>query len=328
MIIKKLFRRSRLLGFFMATFLLSPTVLWAQYPDKPVRIVVPFAPGGSNDVVARIVGQQLGERLGQSFVIENKPGASGTIGADAVAKAASDGYTLLVSSGTPIAASPHLYSKLPYDPAKDFTPIVRIATQSAVMMVRADSKFSDVSQLVAAARAKPGTLTFGTSGVGSTEHIATTRFMMATGIDMVHVPYKGTAPAITDLIGGSIDLIFVPVPTSLPHIQSGKLRALAVSTLARSSSLPDVPTLNEAGIKNFEALTWIGLLGPAGLQNDVVKKLNNALNDAFKQDDGAAQLHKLGLDVAVGTAPEFKEFIAEDSENYAKIVKAAGIPKQ
>jgi len=319
---------SRRLAGAAAALLLGTGAALAQYPQQPVKVVVPFAPGGSNDVVARIVGQQLGERLGQSFVVENRPGASGTIGADVVAKSRGDGYTLLVSSGTPLAASPYLYSKLPYDPSVDFTPIVRIATQSAVLMVRADSPVRDVAQLAELARAKPGTLTFGTSGVGSTEHIATTRFMMATGTEMIHVPYKGTAPAITDLIGGNLDMIFVPVPTALPHLQSGKLRALAVSTRERSLSLPEVPTMHEAGIKDFEALTWIGLVGPAGLPDDVVERLNQAARAAFGQPAGARQLTELGLEPAVGSAAEFRQFIAEDSRNYAAIITAAGIPKQ
>lgn len=306
----------------------SLSTAYAQdYPAKAVRIIVPFAAGGSNDVVGRIVGNKLSAALGQPFVIENRPGASGTMGADFVARSKPDGYTLLVSSGTPLAASPHLYKSLPYVPARDFTPIVRIATQSAVLMVNSDSKISDVASLIKRAKAKPGTLTYGSSGIGSTEHIATAQFMMKTGTDMLHVPYKGTAPAITDLIGGQIDLIFVPVPTAVPQMKSDRLKALGVTSRIRSSSLPDVPTIEEAGLSNFEALTWIGLVGPAGMPQKAVDVLNETVKKAFS-GKGASELTALGLESATDTPQEFKAFIAKDSNDYAAIIKAAGIPLQ
>jgi tripartite-type tricarboxylate transporter receptor subunit TctC len=298
-----------------------------SYPTKPVRLIVPFPPGGSVDTVARVVGQKLSAALGQQFIVENRSGASGNIGTDYVAKVAPDGYTLLMSSSPPLAANIHLFAKLPFDPFLDFAPIILIANQPNVLVLHPSIPATSVKELVALAKSRPGKMTFGSSGIGASQHIAAELFMMMTGVSMKHVPYKGGGPAMIDLVGGHIDLMLETAPSAMPFVQSGKIRALAVTTLQRSSMLPNVPTLDEAGLKGYEFRGWIGLVAPAKVHKEIIAKLHNILQREI-DGDMREQLVKMGLDVAGGTPDQFAAFIRKDSAMYGKIVKTANIAPQ
>lgn len=304
------------------------TSAYAQnYPSKTVRIIVPYAPGGSVDSVARLVGQKFTREFNQPFIIENRAGASGNIGTDYVAKAASDGYTLLMGSSPPLAANIHLFKKLQFDPLKDFAPIMLIANQPNVLVLNPSVPAGNVKELIELAKSRPGKLTFGTSGVGNSQHIAAELFMMMTGVGMKHVPYKGGGPAMVDLIGGHIDLMFETAPSAIPFVNSGKVRALAVTTLQRSGMLPNVPTLDEEGLKGYEFRGWIGLIAPAGTPKGIITKLHDQLQKDVA-GDLRKQLDEMGLDIAGGTPQQFADFIRKDSDMYAKLVKAANITPQ
>lgn len=298
------------------------------WPVKPVRMVVGYPAGGSVDIVARLVGQKLGETLGQTFVIENRSGAAGNIGTEYVARAAPDGYTLLMASSPALASNIHLYAKLPFDPVKDFAPIILIVNQPNVLVLHPSVPATSVKEFIALAKARPGAMTFGSSGVGASQHMAAEMFMSMTGVNMVHVPYKGGAPALIDLVGGQIDVMFETAPTAIPYVKSGKLKGLAVTTMQRSGMLPNVPTLNEAGLKGFEFRGWIGLLAPAAVPKDIVTRLNAEIQKYLTTGDLKGKLMEYGLDVAGGTPEQFAAFMREDSARYGKIVKAAKIPPQ
>lgn len=314
-------------GLLMLTFLFAVGAHAQNYPTKPVRMVAATTPGGSVDIVARMVGQKLTETFGQQFLIENRPGASNNIGTDYVAKAAPDGYTLLMASAPALAANIHLYPKLPFDPVKDFAPVILIARQPNVLVLHPSVPAASVKEFVALAKSRPGKLTFASSGMATSQHISAELFMMMTGTNMVHVPYKGGAPALTDTVGGQVDLMFETAPTVITYVQSGRLKALGVTTLQRSAMLPDVPTLSEAGLKGYEFRGWIGLVAPAAMPKDVLAKLNAEVQKAIS-GDLRKRLTELGLDVAGGTPEQFAAFIREDSERYAKIIKTAGITLQ
>lgn len=299
-----------------------------SWPVKPVRMVVGYPAGGSVDIVARLVGQKLGETFGQQFVVENRSGAAGNIGTEFVARAAPDGYTLLMASSPALASNIHLYAKLPFDPVKDFAPIILIVNQPNVLVLHPSVPAASVREFIALAKARPGALTFGSSGVGASQHMAAEMFMAMTGVNMVHVPYKGGAPALIDLVGGQIDVMFETAPTAIPYVKSGKLKGLAVTTMQRSGMLPDVPTLNEAGLKGFEFRGWIGLLAPAAVPKDIVTRLNAEIQKYLTTGDLKGKLTEYGLDVAGGTPEQFAAFMREDSARYGKIVKAARIPPQ
>ena len=301
------------------------TSAYAQnYPAKSVRIIVPYAPGGSVDSVTRLVGQKFTKEFGQPFIVENRAGASGNIGTDSAAKAAPDGYTLLMSSSPPLAANIHLFKKLPFDPFKDFAPIMLIANQPNVLVLNPSVPAGSVKELIELAKSKPGKLTFGSSGVGASQHMAAELFMMMTGVNMKHVPYKGGGPAMVDLIGGHIDLMLETAPSAIPFVNSGKVKALAVTTLQRSGRLPNVPTLDEAGLKGYEFRGWIGLVAPAGVPKEIIAKLHDQLQKDIA-GDLRKQLDEMGLDIAGGTPQQFADFIRKDSDMYAKLVKAANI---
>ena len=301
------------------------TSAYAQnYPAKSVRIIVPYAPGGSVDSVTRLVGQKFTKEFGQPFIVENRAGASGNIGTDSAAKAAPDGYTLLMSSSPPLAANIHLFKKLPFDPFKDFAPIMLIANQPNVLVLNPSVPAGSVKELIELAKSKPGKLTFGSSGVGASQHMAAELFMMMTGVNMKHVPYKGGGPAMVDLIGGHIDLMLETAPSAIPFVHSGKVKALAVTTLQRSGRLPNVPTLDEAGLKGYEFRGWIGLVAPAGGPKEIIAKLHDQLQKDIA-GDLRKQLDEMGLDIAGGTPQQFADFIRKDSDMYAKLVKAANI---
>ena len=298
-----------------------------DYPAKPIKLVVPFPPGGSVDLVARLVGKSLQDTLKQPVLVDNKPGASGNIGAGYVASAAPDGYTLLMGSAGVFAANQFLYANPPFDPQKVFAPIMRIVDQPNILVVSAQSPIHSVKDLIVQAKARPGKVTFGSASVGSAQHFSSEVFMQQAGVELLHVPYKGGAPALTDLMGGQIDMLFDTSPTALPYAKSGKLRALAITSGQRSPLLPDVPTMKEAGLPAFEVVTWTGLAAPAGTPKPIIDKLNAAIKTALRGDLGR-QLAETSL-VPVGDTPEaFREFIRKDAEGYAALVKSANITPQ
>jgi tripartite-type tricarboxylate transporter receptor subunit TctC len=294
-----------------------------DYPSKPVRIVVPFAPGGSTDVLARIVGQKLGERSGQPVFVENRAGAGGNIGADQVAKSAPDGYTLLLG-GVPHAISASLYSKLPYDLARDLTAIAEIASFPSAIVLHPSLPANSVKELVALARARPGQLSFGSAGNGSPNHLALDLFQTTAGIRMVHVPYKGSGQLIGDLLAGQVHLASMGLPVAVPHVQSGKLRAIAVTGAARSSLLPEVPTVSEAGLPGFEVTSWYGVFGPARLPADIVVKLNAEIGSTVTAPDVKERLAALGAEPSVKSPDQFGRYVREEITKWAKVVKDSG----
>lgn len=308
----------------VATALLSGSVLAQSYPAKPVRIVVPSVAGGTIDQVARLVGQRLTETLGRTFVIDNRPGASGNIGADYVAKSPPDGYTLLMSSTAALAASPAFYPNLPYQPLKDFAPITLIVIQPSILVVNPTVPARTVAELIALAKARPGALNYGSSGVGNSQHMAAGLFSYYTKVNMTHVPYKGGPPALTDLLGGQIDLMFEIIPNVIPHIKSGRLRALGVTTKQRSDIFPDVPTLSEAGLPDYEYLGWIGLVAPAGTPPEIVNVLHGEIVKALNAGL-AAKLKELAFVVSGSGPREFAPFIKKEIELHQKIVKSTGM---
>jgi tripartite-type tricarboxylate transporter receptor subunit TctC len=295
----------------------------AAYPDKPVRIVVGFSAGGTTDVIARIMAKELTESLGQSFVVENKPGAGSNIATDQVKRADPDGYTLLFVAVTS-AINQTLYKNVNFDLTKDFTPVALGAKVPNILVVNPTVPVKSVQELVDYAKKNPGKLAFASSGSGTSIHMAGELFKMQTGIDVLHVPYKGSAPAVTDLIGGQVQFMFDNMPSAWPHVQSGKLRALAVTTTERSKSAPDVPTMKESGFANFDVSSWFGLIAPAGTPPEVVNKLNAAMVKALDKPEVQLSFEKLGA-VGVKTTPaEFGQFIKSEVEGWAPVVKASG----
>ncbi|CAM3371232.1 tripartite tricarboxylate transporter substrate binding protein [Polaromonas hydrogenivorans] len=297
------------------------------YPSKPIRLVVTYPPGGSNDMVARIVGQKLAVSLGQPVLVDNKPGASGNIGMDFVAKAPKDGYTLLLAH-TGLASNAHLFAKLPFDPLKDIAPIIRIADQSNVLIINPKWPFKNVAELVAYAKANPGKLSVGTSGLGGPQDVAARRFMQMTGTDMLNVAYKGGAPALADLLGGQIDLMFETSPTAVPYAKSGKLRALAVTGDKRLSTLADVPTVAEAGIAGYKSVGWVGLAAPAGTPPAIIAKLNEQVQLLLNTSEMKKQITDISLDVTGSSVAGFNSFVRKEWDDYAKFVKDSNITPQ
>jgi tripartite-type tricarboxylate transporter receptor subunit TctC len=309
---------------------LLPSIASTQeYPAKPVRIVVPYAAGGNADILGRTLAQKLGDALKQPFVVENRGGANGGIGTDLVAKSAPDGYTLLVTASGPIVVNPTLYAKVPYDPVKDFAPISQCAVYQYVLVTLAASPYKSIAEIAAAARARPGALSYGSTGVGGGNHLAGELFALATGTQLTHVPYKGSAPALADLLGGQLTFMFDTVITSVPQIRAGKLRAFAVSSARRASSLPEVPTMQEAGIRGFDISQWQGLLAPAGTPRGIVERLNaetaRAMHAADVQERIAVQG---GNEIVTGTPEEFTALIKSDLQAYARLIRDARIPAQ
>jgi tripartite-type tricarboxylate transporter receptor subunit TctC len=296
-----------------------------SWPDKPIRIVVGFAPGGFTDVLARWIGQKLLERLGQPVIVENKPGAAGTLGADLVAKSKPDGYTLLLGHSNSNAVAPALYAKLPYDVLRDFSPIVRVATTPMLLTVRTGLPVKDVQSFVAWAKSKPNGLTFASSGSGSAQHLAAARFMLATKTSMTHVPYKGSGQAIVDLLSGQVDLNFESPPNVLPHYKAGKVNVLAITSAKRSPLLPDVPTLAEAGVMQAEMQQWFAVLGPAGMPPAIVQKLNAEINAILKLPETMEKINSQGGDIIGGSSKEFAEFLIKDVAAWAHLIQDAHI---
>lgn len=310
-----------------SVLLAAPHTSAQTYPSRVVRIVVAYPPGGSIDVVARLVNQRLTSALGQQFIAENRAGAAGNIGTDYVAKAASDGYTLLMGSAASISSAPAVYAKLPYDPVRDLAPIIQIANQPNVLTAHPSVPARTLKEFIAIAKANPGKFNYGSSGIGASQHMTAELFAMLTGVKIEHIPYKGGTPAMTDLISGQIDFMFTPAPNAIAFVKSGKIRGIAVTSLKRSSALPELPTMDESGLKGFELLGWIGLLGPAGTPREIVDRLNAEINKLLAGDI-RLRLTELGLDAVAGTPEHFSAFIRQDIAKYVKIVKVAGIPPQ
>ena len=296
-----------------------------SWPAKPIRIVVPFAPGGPADLLPRLIGPKLTEAWGQPVVVENKPGAGGNIGMDIVAKSAPDGYTLLIGPSGNLVVNPHLYPNLPYDVVRDFVPITLIASFSNVLVVNPEVPVKSVNELIALAKAKPGTLSFGSPGTGSQPHLGGEFLKLQAGIDIVHVPYSGTAPALRDLLGGQISFMFAQTSSALPQIQSGKLRALGIASPRRSAQLPDLPTIAEGGLPGFEAVSWYALLAPAGTPKDVITKLQLEVARILQLPDIREKLAAQGGDPAGNTSEQLTAMLRSESARYADIVKRANI---
>ena len=297
------------------------------WPARAVRVVVAYPAGGSIDVVARLVTARLADSLGQQFIVDNRAGAAGNIGTELVARAQPDGHTLLMGSAAAISSAPNVYPKLPYDPRRDLAPVILVANQPNVLIVHPSVPARTPKEFIALARANPGRFNYGSSGIGATQHMTSELFAMMTGVKIVHVPYKGGTPAMTDLIGGQIDFMFDPAPTAIQYVRAGKVRAIAVTSAKRSTVLPELPTLDESGLRGFELKGWIGLLGPAALPRDVLTKLHGEVSKLLA-GDLTKRLQDLGLDVAGGTPEDFAAFIRQDIEKYGRIVKAANIPQQ
>ncbi len=294
-----------------------------DYPSKPVRMVVPFSPGGSTDALARIVGQKLTERSGQPVIIENRAGAGGNIGAEQVARSAPDGYTLLLG-GVPHAISASLYSRLPYDLARDLAAIAEIASFPSAIVLHPSLPANSASELIALARARPGRLSFGSAGNGSPNHLSLELFQTMAGVRMVHVPYKGSGQLVGDLLAGQVQLASMGLPVAVPHVQSGKLRAIAVTGAARSSLLPEVPTLSEAALPGFEVTSWYGVFGPAGLPADIVVKLNSEIGSAVTAPEVKERLAALGAEPSVKAPDQFGRYVRQEIARWAKVVKDSG----
>lgn len=293
-----------------------------SWPTHPVRVVVPFPASGATDLVARVVTQRVGQELGQQFVVDNKPGAGGTIGAAEAAKAAPDGYTLLLTTSSTHAISPHLLPKLAYDPRKDFTPVAHVADAPSVLLVTNSLPVKTVGELIAYAKAHPGKLNYATSGNGTIVHLNTAAFAAQAGIDMAHVPYKGTALAIPDLVTGQVHVLFDSLPTGMPHVKSGRLRALAVTSAKRSALAPDLPTLAESGLPGFSSVTWFGVYLPAGAPPALVERVHKAFTKAVQSPEVVDSLAKLGVEPAAPSTPaQFNAMVQTDSARWAGVIK-------
>jgi tripartite-type tricarboxylate transporter receptor subunit TctC len=307
--------------------LLSPVAWGDDYPSKPVKLIVPFAPGGSVDIVGRILAQQMGEDLRQSIIVENRAGAGGNIGFEALAKSAPDGYTLGMASST-MAVNVSLYKSIGFDPLKDFAPISLVAMQPNVLMVNPELPVKTVTELIAYAKANPGKLNFASSGVGASQHLAGELFKSRTGVDMIHVPYKGGGPAIADVVAGRVQVMFETIPNSISYIQSGQLRALAVTVNERSAQLPNVPTMTEAGVQGYESRGWLGVMAPAGTPQPIVDRLVAAVHKAVAAPAVNKRLVELGLEIKTSTPAEFSAFIATEVKDFRTLITDAKIPME
>jgi tripartite-type tricarboxylate transporter receptor subunit TctC len=315
---------SRRAALAIAAASLTATAAFAQaWPSRPIRLIVPFPAGGGTDIITREVANKI-TGSGYTFVVDNKPGSGGNLGVDAAAKAPADGYTLVMGQTSNLAINPTLYPKLPYDPVKDLTPVSLVASSPLVIVASANSPFHTLADVVKEAKAHPGSINFASSGNGTVAHLTAESFQRVAGIKLTHIPYKGASQGATDVISGQVQLYVSSIPTLIGHIQGGKMRAIAVTSLKRVDDLPQVPTIAESGYKGFEALTWFGILGPANLPKDVVAKLNADINKALKDPELEKKLGAQGADVAGSTPEQFSKLIHDDIARWGKIVKDSG----
>ena len=305
--------------------LASHAALAQAYPAKPIRLVVPFPPGGSTDIVARIVAQKLSDRLGQQVVVENRGGAGGTIGAEAVAKAPPDGYTLVVGTTSTHAVAPSVYGKIGYDPVKDFAPISLIAVTPYLLVVNPSVNVKSLQEFVGYVKARPGKLNYASAGTGSTTHLAMEMLKSAAELYIVHIPYNGNGPAGTAVIAGQVEILFGSLPAVLPHAKSGRVRPLAVGTPKRSPSLPDVPTVAESGFPGFDASLWLAIMAPAGTPAPIVDRLQKEIHAVIASPDTADALNKAGAEPITSTPAELAAMVKDGVEKYGKVVKQAGV---
>ena len=323
----KHFRRSCLLGTLaVAAALALGTAAQAQsYPAKPIRLVVPFTPGGVTDTSGRLIAEQLSKRLGQQVIVDNKPGASGNIGTQMVSAAEPDGYTLLLGFDGTLVINPHVFPKVCFDTVKDFSPIGKIGDAVLILVAHPGVAAKSLKEVIALSKTQAGGLSYGTSGTGGTPHIAGELLKQRSGANLTHIPYKGGGQALTDVLGGNIPLVYTAIAGAIPHVKSGKLHAVAVSSAKRASSLPDVPTFIESGLSDFEINSWVALLAPAKTPKPIVDKLNAELNAVLNDPEVRERLNGMGISATPGTADKFGEEIKRDLARYGSVVKAANI---
>jgi tripartite-type tricarboxylate transporter receptor subunit TctC len=307
------------------TCLATDIALAQAYPARPVRMIVPFPPGGATDLLARVVAQKLGEGLGHQVVVDNRPGAGGTIGSRLMLDAQPDGYTILMSSVSTHAIGPHLYATPPYDPMKDFTAITEVSVTPTVLMVSATLPVASLKEFIALAKARPGKLNYGSSGIGTQFHLSGELLKLLTGIDMAHIPYKGTALVYPDLFSGQVSLMFDTLSVAIPFIKAGRVKALGVTGAKRTPTLPDVPTIAEAGVAGFNADLWLGVWGPAKLPHDITDKLASDIARLLKLPDVRERLAAQGMEPVGSTPAQFAEFVRRENAQWSKVVKSAGV---
>lgn len=305
--------------------LLAGAATAADYPVRPVRMIVTFTPGGATDMIARTVAQKLADAWGQQFVVDNRAGGGGVIGTELAARAAPDGYTLLVGSSSGLVINPLLSSKLPYDAARDFAPVSLLTVNPTLLVAHVSVSANNVKELVALAKSRPGKLNYASVGSGSPVHLAMEWFKQSTGTDLVHVPYKGSAPAVTDLVGGQVELMFNSIPPVLPLVRAGKLKALAVGSAQRSRSVPEIPTVAEAGVTGFDAATWFGLFAPTGTPAAVIAKLNREVGAILAQPELAQRLSAQGSEPRASTPAGLADYMRNESTRWRKVIASAGV---
>jgi len=319
---------SRLVSASLVLGLAAATASAQPYPTRPIRMMVPFPAGGGSDTMGRIVGGKLAERLGQQIVVENRPGAAGSIGADIAARAPADGYTILLGSTSELVQYPNVNPKVPYDPLRDFAPIGMVGTIPMVLVVHPSLPVKNVKELVALAKARPGEINFGSAGQGATTHLAVELFILLTSVKMTHVPYKGSPQAVADLVAGNVQLGIPTMPAALPFIKSGRVKVLGVTTAKRASNLPDVPTLNEAGVKGYEAALWTGILAPANTPAPIINRLNGEIAKVLELKDVKDALDRQGAEAQGSTPQEFAAFLKTEYAKWARVVKEGNIRMQ
>ena len=318
-------RRRTALGALATLALGRDAFAQSAYPDRPVRLIVAFAPGGFTDIVGRVTAAKLSETLGQQVIVDNKAGAGGIIGTEVGAKAPPDGYTLLLGTISTHAMNPHLYKSLPYDPMKDFAPIARVATSPNILVVHPSVPAKTVAELIAVAKAKPGDLKYGSGGNGTSSHLAGEMFKSMASVDILHVPYRSTSPGVTALLAGEISLMFDTLPSSLPHVQAGTLRALAVTPRERVAFVPDLPTVQESGLPGFEMGVWVGIFAPAGTPSPVVARLDAETKKLLALPDVVARFEALGVTPFYASPDGLAAYLREETEKWGKVVRGAGI---
>jgi tripartite-type tricarboxylate transporter receptor subunit TctC len=310
--------------FVFALIAFAASASGQPYPSKPVRVVIPYPPGSTPDIVGRTVSDRLQKALGQPFVVENRTGAGGNIGTDAVAKSAPDGYTLLVAINGPVAVNKHLYKSLPYDPDKDLLPISLLASAPQMLVVKPDLSVSDFKSFIGYAKNNPGRLSYGSVGAGSASHLTMELLKSEAGVFIVHIPYRGFPPAVTDMLAGNIDTMFAIIPAVLPQVRAGKMKALAVTSLKRNDLAPEVPSVGELGFPQLESLAWIGLLAPAGVSNEVMGRLSAETVRGMRTPEVRELLGKQGFDVVASSPQEFSRWIRAESEKWARVIRSSG----
>ncbi len=309
---------------FLVVFAAAGSGNAQEYPQRPVRTIVAYPPGGSTDIIARIIGQKLTERLGQTFIVDNRAGAAGMIGAEIVARATPDGHTLMVAD-SPFVVNPSVFAKVPYDPIRDFTPIALVGSSPLILVVPASSPAQSLADLIRLAKAQPGKMTIASAGTGASSHVVAELFKMRAGVNLTHVPYKGLGPALAEVTGGQVDSIFSSIPAALQLVRTGKLRALGICTKKRMAAVSEIPTIEEGGVPDFEAFIWYGYQGPAGMPNAVVDKLSREIARAAELPDVKERFAGMGLETMILMPDAFRPFIAKELRKWGDVVKAANI---